>query len=231
VETRYYWTIPSQPRRSLTYCFLVASASMFVLMLGKVLFQMYLTTYAEGLAVAFTAATGYQTQVVMMNPLLESASPSDFWGRRWNLIVHTVLKNGVFKPVRRYYSTTVATVAAFVASGMFHEWLLGAIFSPAPGQLDQTTGECISSCYKPVYGNALLFFLWQAVLICIEMVVGSTPFFSYLSKVLPQPVKVALIVAMGIPLGHYFMEPYFRTDFFFHQASPGLPMIRLLEQR
>lgn len=230
MDGKSFWTIRFPPQPSLTYSFLVPFCVLVVHHGGTVLFQMYLTTYAEGLALAFTAATGYQTQIVMMNPLFESKSPSDFWGRRWNLTVHAVLKNGVFKPVRKYFSKTVATVAAFIASGLIHEWMLLVMFSPAPGQLDQTTGECSSSCHKPVLGNAILFFFWQAVLICIEMTVGSTPFFSYLSKVLPQPVKAALIVAMGIPLGHYFMGPYFQSQLF-HQASPGLPMIRLLGQR
>lgn len=29
---------------------------------------------------------------MMLNPIFESASPSDFWGRRWNLVVHGLLK-------------------------------------------------------------------------------------------------------------------------------------------
>jgi hypothetical protein len=202
-----------------------------IIHMEQVLFQMYLTTYCEGLAFACTAATGYQTQVVMMNPLFGSKSPSDFWGRRWNLLVHSVLKNGVFKPVRKYCSKTTAAVAAFLASGFFHEWLLLAVFLPGPSQLDQDTGACLSSCYKPAYGSAILFFLWQAVLICIEMTVGGSPFFSYLGETLPQPVKTGLIVSMGIPLGHYFMEPYFRSGFFFLHASPGLPMIQLVQYR
>eukprot|EP00546_Thalassionema_frauenfeldii_P012146 CAMPEP_0178918672 /NCGR_PEP_ID=MMETSP0786-20121207/13954_1 /TAXON_ID=186022 /ORGANISM="Thalassionema frauenfeldii, Strain CCMP 1798" /LENGTH=58 /DNA_ID=CAMNT_0020592403 /DNA_START=719 /DNA_END=892 /DNA_ORIENTATION=+ len=58
----------------------------------------------------------------MANPLFTSRSPSDFWGRRWNLLVHSLLKGGIFKPVRKYFSSTVATVAAFLASGALHEW-------------------------------------------------------------------------------------------------------------
>jgi Membrane bound O-acyl transferase family len=192
---------------------------------------MYLTTYCEGLALAFTTVTGYQTQPVMMNPLFESKSPSDFWGRRWNTIIHTVLKNGVFKPVRKHCSRTTAVVAAFLASGAFHEWLLLAVYLPVPRQLDPITGDCLSSCYTPTYGNAVLFFLWQAALIAIEMMVGGSVIFQQLGKTLPRPAKTALIVAMGIPLAHFFMEPYFRSGFFFLHASPGLPMIHKVQNQ
>jgi hypothetical protein len=42
---------------------------------------------------------GYRPIETMRNPLLRSLSPRDFWGKRWNLIVHGVLKvklNAVF---------------------------------------------------------------------------------------------------------------------------------------
>jgi hypothetical protein len=35
---------------------------------------------------------GYKPIDTMRNPLLHSLSPRDFWGKRWNLIVHGVLK-------------------------------------------------------------------------------------------------------------------------------------------
>jgi Membrane bound O-acyl transferase family len=199
-------------------------------LLQALLFQMYLTTYCEGLTLAFTGLSGYQTLPVMLNPLLESQSPLDFWGRRWNLLVHHVLKNGVFKPVRKYcYSRTVAVMTTFLASGIFHEWLLWAIFTNTPGQLDPNSGECISSCYKPTYGTSIIFFLWQAGLISVEIMVGRTTFFRSLGRILPQPIKTSLLVALGIPVAHYFMEPYFRCGFFFPHAQPGLPMILKIE--
>jgi hypothetical protein len=89
-----------------------------------VLFQMYLTTYCEGLSLFWTGLSGYQVETVMKNPLFEAKSPTDFWSRRWNLLVHRVLKGGVYKPIRKYNSATIACIAVFVASGAFHEWLL-----------------------------------------------------------------------------------------------------------
>ena len=35
---------------------------------------------------------GYATAPVFLNPLFASTSPSDFWGRKWNLTIHRNLK-------------------------------------------------------------------------------------------------------------------------------------------
>jgi hypothetical protein len=159
---------------------------------------------------------------VMKNPLFESTSPSDFWGRRWNLLVHGVLKGGVFKPVRKYYSKTVAVVAVFLASGAFHEWLLNTLFAPLPHQLDES-GNC-PDCFSPTYGAAMVFFIWQAILVAAEMMVGRTPLVTRLAKCLPLPVRTAMVIGLGLPLAHFFSGPYVRSDYF-HHGQPALPMI------
>ena len=41
---------------------------------------------------AVTLLTGIQTKDLTNNPLFGSSSPSDFWGRRWNNVVHKTLK-------------------------------------------------------------------------------------------------------------------------------------------
>ena len=50
-----------------------------------VLFQIYLTTFGFGLSF-IASLTGVQLIPFMLNPIFESSSPSDFWGRRWNLV-------------------------------------------------------------------------------------------------------------------------------------------------
>jgi hypothetical protein len=47
---------------------------------------------------------GYRPADIMRNPLMRSVSPRDFWGRRWNLIVHGILKVSCF-------SSAVVTLA------------------------------------------------------------------------------------------------------------------------
>lgn len=185
---------------------------------------MYLTLYSEGLTLFWCVSFGYQIDPVMKNPLLESRSPSDFWGRRWNLIVHKALKGGVFKPVRKYYSRSVAVVAVFVASGAFHEWLVNILFAPLEYQLDDNGSGACSQCFSPTYGGALVFFLWQAMLVAAERMVGRTELIQSLAKNLPLPLRTAMIISLGLPLAHFFAEPYVRSNFFRH-AQPGLPII------
>ena len=60
-----------------------------------VLFQLYLTTDGYGIF-TITSFFGMQQGPFMLNPIFESSSPSDFWGRRWNLVVHGLLKRYVF---------------------------------------------------------------------------------------------------------------------------------------
>ena len=49
-------------------------------------FQLLLALYAEGLMITTIMVTGKQTVDFSHNPLFETTSPSDFWGKRWNLV-------------------------------------------------------------------------------------------------------------------------------------------------
>lgn len=95
---------------------------------GAIIFQSLLVTFGNGLRLITALLLGVETEEFMMNPVLKSSSPSDFWGKRWNLIIHYVLKGGVYKPVRKYFSKLIAAIAVFLTSGIFHEWMLSVIF-------------------------------------------------------------------------------------------------------
>mmetsp|Transcript_17773 Transcript_17773/g.40326 ORF Transcript_17773/g.40326 Transcript_17773/m.40326 type:complete len:194 (+) Transcript_17773:797-1378(+) len=88
------------------------------------LYQLLLTFFGEGLVAISSILTGLRFRKMMENPVFTSASPSDFWGQKWNLVIHENLKRGVYKPVRKRFSRNVAMVSSFVASGIFHEWIL-----------------------------------------------------------------------------------------------------------
>ncbi|HLL53694.1 MAG TPA: membrane bound O-acyl transferase family-domain-containing protein [Myxococcaceae bacterium] len=49
---------------------------------------------------------------------------ADWWGRRWNLSVHTVLLETVWKPLRHGLGPAGATDAVFLTSGLLHEFLI-----------------------------------------------------------------------------------------------------------
>ncbi|GAX22211.1 hypothetical protein FisN_19Lh276 [Fistulifera solaris] len=175
------------------------------------LVMLYLTAFCDGLAFLTMVLTGYETQPVMRNPLFGSSRPSDFWGRRWNRLIHDCLKQGVYKPIRSLGgSHAVGVMGAFVASGAFHEWLLETAFPTV----------------APVHGPTLVFFLWQVVLLMMEQQVEARwKMFSTLQKVLPRPLLSLLVIMLALPIGHLFLDSYIHSAFFEH-GSLLLPMIR-----
>jgi hypothetical protein len=168
-------------------------------MLYLVLFQLTLSTFGEGLMFATTLITGIRAQKLMDNPVFESTSPSDFWGRRWNLLVHTELKNGIYKPVRFLGGSHQTAVACtFAASGLFHEHLLPTAFFDYPN----------------VHGPTMVFFLWQVVLVAGESTIGHWTVFSLISKAVPRWGRTLLVLLLGLPVGHLFCDSYIFSDFF-----------------
>jgi hypothetical protein len=51
-----------------------------------------LTSASLGVGLGISLLTGTSTIDAMDSPLFKSSSPSDFWGRRWNLVVHDLFK-------------------------------------------------------------------------------------------------------------------------------------------
>ena len=137
----------------------------------------------------------------MLNPMFESQSPSDFWGRRWNLLIHRSLKGGIYKPIRSMGGSQISAIlGAFLASGLFHEWILPCVFIDYPNAM----------------GRNSFFFVWQAMLVAMEAAVGYTDLVQSLQKTLPRPVRSVLVVLCGIPLGHWFLDSYVNSDFLMH---------------
>ena len=67
-----------------------------------VLFQIYLTTFGFGLSF-IASLTGVQLIPFMLNPIFESSSPSDFWGRRWNLVGKYASPSVLFRHFEQVY--------------------------------------------------------------------------------------------------------------------------------
>eukprot|EP00984_Skeletonema_dohrnii_P001411 scaffold450_cov116-Skeletonema_dohrnii-CCMP3373.AAC.1 len=83
-----------------------------------------------GISLLYSLVFGYETEDVVLSPMTKSQSPSEFWGRQWNVAVHLGLKNGVFKPIRYLTnSKLMGVLAAFVVSGIIHEYVNLVIFS------------------------------------------------------------------------------------------------------
>lgn len=160
---------------------------------------------------------------MMLNPIFESDSVSDFWGRRWNLTIHGILKRGVYKPVRACNgSQLMASTAAFVASGLFHEWMLSVVFFP--DKFDQDFGSL-----EVGYGRNTLFFSWNAMLIGLEYLIGGFGVFQLLKKQLPVLLLSLMVASTALPVAHWFTNDYVRGDFF-KDGQVGFPLIVRLQE-
>ncbi len=53
-------------------------------------------------------------------------SPRDFWGRRWNLMVHDMVFRHVFLPMGGLRKPLRSTIGVFVVSGLIHEYFVVA---------------------------------------------------------------------------------------------------------
>jgi hypothetical protein len=87
-----------------------------------------------------------------------SKSLREFWGRRYNLLVGTLLKESVFDPIRRlpYSSATIGAFASFIISGLLHAHVATAAFGASP----------LSS---------FIFFVFQGIACCAEVMCPFTP--------------------------------------------------------
>lgn len=127
---------------------------------------------------------------IFRNPLLESRSPRDFWGARWNLIIHGLLKRTVFAPLKaRRCASGLCALATFAASGLFHVYVLYAACDP-----DHMDGL-----------KLLGFFLIQAPLTFIEVALIRR--FPIVTR-LPTPLCALATALMLMPVAPLFMGPY-----------------------
>jgi hypothetical protein len=96
-----------------------------------------------------------------------SRSLREFWGRRYNQLVGSLLKESIFELVRRLFSfsPTAAALTSFTLSGLLHAHVAVAAFG--------------ASSALP----ALTFFLLQGAACCVE---------AFYSINLPKPIGIAV---------------------------------------
>ncbi|KAM7492746.1 hypothetical protein LguiA_035667 [Lonicera macranthoides] len=71
-------------------------------------------------AAPFRAILGLDLEPQFNDPYL-ATSLQDFWGRRWNLMVTSILRPTVYNPVRRKWGQLAGVLATFFVSGIVHE--------------------------------------------------------------------------------------------------------------
>lgn len=96
---------------------------------------------------------GYDTPPLHRNPVL-SCSVREFWGERWNLVVHRWLRRHFFWPFARRRMAALGVVVAFFASGAIHYWFIFAA-------VDAVTALWMAA-----------FFLTQGLIVLVESQLG-----------------------------------------------------------
>lgn len=154
---------------------------------------LYLSVACLGdLLVVLPMSLGLRTAPLFDRPLL-ARSPREFWTRRWNLVVHRFALRHTFVGWGGLRHPLRTTCAIFVASGLFHEYLVWACLGHAPRHL----------------GWMLAFFLLHGTAVAMEMT--ALP----IRIRLPRPVTIGLhwlwlsttAPLFIAPLGEIFADP------------------------
>eukprot|EP00966_Prymnesium_polylepis_P005862 133703-Prymnesium_polylepis.1 len=168
---------------------------------------LFLRLFCDSFA-TLLALGGYRPQTTFRSPLLRSTSLSDFWSRRWNLLIHGLFRRTVFEPLaRRHLPPWAAGLVAFALSGVFHEYSF-ALAQPA---LHKSLGRCF------------LFFVAQAPVVSAEKLAARR-------LRVPWPMShssVACTLAWTIslvPLAPLFMHPL-KTSGVFDQIDMLVPRL------
>ena len=144
------------------------------------------------------ALCGFAPRTMWRAPLLTSTSVADFWGRRWNLLIHGLFRRTVFSPLsRRGVPAWAAGALAFAVSGLFHEYAF-ALQQPS---LRDSLGRC------------LLFFLAQAPAVSAEKALrrrlGVPPLLRHSATACTVGCTLLLV-----PFAPLFMHPLKTSDVF-----------------
>lgn len=175
--------------------------------------QLNLSMGTKGASFMITVLSGKETIDVTNNAIFASSSVSDFWGRRWNQLIHGVLKRGVFKPLRAVCSRELSAAATFGASGLIHEYVLVVL-------------SCYSNKgYTPSYGLHLAFFCYNGVLVMLEYVfIGSSLHQKIADLSLPAPVVTAMVIGTALPIAHWFTDEFIRCGMY-EGIKVGCPVL------
>ncbi|CAI9285300.1 unnamed protein product [Lactuca saligna] len=149
--------------------------------------------------VAYVARTLVQMELEPQfdEPYL-ATSLQDFWGRRWNLMVTSILHPTIYDPVRsisihlvsREWASLVAIFTSFLVSGLMHEFIFYNI-----GRLKPT-------------GEVTCFFLLHGVLVSVEVAIKkATKGKLHLPPIVSRPLTLGCVLTTCFWL---FFPPFLR---------------------
>jgi len=152
-------------------------------------------------------ALGFSTVPIFLNPLFASSTPTEFWTKRWNVMIHQTLKYGIFHPVRKMFSPKVAILVTLVVSGLYHEYIWDL-----QHQCLNENGD--HNCHKPIFGRLTMFFFFTGLIILLERPVSKLMFVRLLSRSSPIFITSTLLVLMHVPFAHWYYGDWVQGGYF-----------------
>jgi hypothetical protein len=173
-----------------------------------------------GVGLLTALASGISTMHISDRPF-SAGSPSEFWGLRWNKVVASALRRGVYRPLRSCgFARHWALLCTFVASDLVHEYVLW-VMTLRGGVPNNPT----KAPFVPSYGLQLMFFLWNGMLILIEQyMVAESRAIRWLRTHAPPLLKTLLLLSTVVPVAHLFTDQYIASCFYSDFAL-GFPII------
>lgn len=139
-----------------------------------------------------------------------------------------VPQRAVYKPFKKAgYSTWVGIFAAFVASGLLHDycWTVMFYYNTKADPSSCYTGEDDGECFRPIFGKQTAFFAWCGVTMLLERPVGRLAPVRWMAKNLPLVVVSLLNVLTAVPLAHWYTGDWIQGGFL-NAYSMGIFRIR-----
>merc|ERR1711982_109999 len=122
----------------------------------------------------------------------------------------------------------------FLSSGVLHEYVLLLISYTIHNNNNKLSEEMIHSSnnkdsnmmmmdnkkyyynYEPNYGNQLLFFIWNGILILLENSIGHFKIFQWIKSSFPNYILTFLVLSLSLPIAHLFTDEYVNSGFYTH---------------
>eukprot|EP00531_Pseudo-nitzschia_arenysensis_P010754 CAMPEP_0116136602 /NCGR_PEP_ID=MMETSP0329-20121206/11812_1 /TAXON_ID=697910 /ORGANISM="Pseudo-nitzschia arenysensis, Strain B593" /LENGTH=408 /DNA_ID=CAMNT_0003631481 /DNA_START=61 /DNA_END=1287 /DNA_ORIENTATION=+ len=159
--------------------------------LMTVLFYLALSNLFE-LSAFGTNAKGNVAEKLFDSPLTKSRTPTEFWTKRWNRMVHKLLKGGIFEPSKLcFQSKAAAMFITFVTSGLYHEYVWVTVFYDEDRPC--TEGE---KCYEFQFGRVTAFFAYTGMIMLLERPMKKLSVIKWMSSNLPTLVIAQLLVCL-----------------------------------
>lgn len=157
---------------------------------------------------------GYETLTLFDSPFMKSQSPTDFWTKRWNIMIQRILKGGVFLPIKKYWNSKVAMFVTFVVSGLYHEYVWECIFYNQ-NYLHDKQGNCYQpGCYANEFGRVTAFFTYVGVIMLLERPIGKLPPVQWLFHVMPAPVTAHFLILVHLPVAQWYIGDWIEGGYF-----------------